>query len=147
VKFAVTSNRVSWILENGAMMGMISALFMGHIFVALVGTPFFKVRCKLMQIPKRFKLLGHTVEVGEELSRYYEKGSYGACSYEGHWIKLVPPSEHHPITRTSLEQTFLHELVHMILYNTEQAALSDNEHFVDLFAGLLHQALTTMEYE
>lgn len=100
-----------------------------------------------MKIPKKFKLLGHTIEVMEDNSRYYEKNSYGACSYEQHWIKLVMPSEHHPVTETSLEHTFLHELVHMMLYYTEHSDLTDNEKFVDLFAGLLHQALTTMEYE
>lgn len=100
-----------------------------------------------MEIPKRFKLLGHTIEVTSENGRFYEKGSYGACSYESKWIKLVQPSEHHPITDGSLEQTFLHELVHMCLYHTEQSQLNENEGFVDLMAALLHQALTTMEYE
>src|SRR5512140_1477468 len=80
-----------------------------------------------MRIPKRFKLLGHTIEVKNENERYYEKNSYGACSYEGKWIKLVQPSEHHPITQGSLEQTFLHEVVHLCLNHTEQSALNDNE--------------------
>lgn len=103
-----------------------------------------------MQIPKRFQLLGHTIEVSSDNSRYYEKNSYGAVSFEGKWIKLVQPSEHHPITQSSLEHTFLHELVHLILYHADSAAnanLRDNEGFVDLVAGLLHQALTTMEYD
>jgi hypothetical protein len=103
-----------------------------------------------MLIPKRFKLLGHTIEVMDENDRYYEKGSFGACSYESKWIKLVQPSEHHPITQGSLEHTFCHELTHMLLYHSDCAAgknLRDDEGFVDLLAGLLHQALTTMEYE
>jgi hypothetical protein len=99
------------------------------------------------KIPKRFKLLGHTIEVSEDPSRYYASGSYGTCSYEEKWIKLVPPSEHHPVTQGSIEHTFLHELTHMMLYHTEQHELKNNEAFVDLFAGLLHQALTTMEFE
>lgn len=94
-----------------------------------------------LKIPKRFKLLGHTIEVLDENERFYEQKSYGACSFEGKWIKLVRPAEHHPITNGSLEQTFLHELTHMILYHSDAAAgsnLRDNEGFVDLFAGLLH---------
>lgn len=100
-----------------------------------------------MQIPKRFKLLGHTIEVLEDKVMFFEKQNYGKCCYEGKWIKLVHPSDQHPITQTSLEHTFMHELVHICLYHTEQGQLNDNEGFVDTLAGLLHQALTTMEYE
>ena len=100
-----------------------------------------------MKIPKRFKLLGHTIEVSTSNEQYYEKKTYGSCSFEGKWIKLVNPSEHHPITQGSLEQTFLHELVHLCLYHTEQNKLGDNEAFVDLMSALIHQALTTMEYK
>ena len=100
-----------------------------------------------MKIPKRFKLLGHTIEISEEPERFFERGAYGACSYEGKWIKIVPKSDSHPVTQSSIEHTFLHELTHVLLYHTEQSQLSDNEKFVDTFAGLLHQALTTMEYD
>ena len=62
-------------------------------------------------------------------------------------IKLTPISPAHPIPDSSIEHTFIHELVHMCLYHTEQYELGKNEGFVDAFAGLLHQALTTMEYE
>lgn len=100
-----------------------------------------------MQIPERFKLLGHVIEVKYDPERFFEKGSLAACSYEGKWIKLVPPSESHPITQTSLEHTFLHELLHMCIELTEQRQLNDNEKFIDTLAGLLHQAITTMEYD
>lgn len=106
-----------------------------------------------MRIPRRFKLLGHEIDVLEEPGAFYEKGRYGACSFEGKWIKLVPVSAAHPVTPSSLEHTFLHELTHMVLYHThgmektKDCPLYDNEAFVDMFSGLLHQALTTMEYE
>ncbi len=100
-----------------------------------------------MQIPKRFKLLGHTIEVIDDPARFYEHRSYGTCSYESKWIKIVPPSDSHPITQSSLEHTFVHELLHHCFYLTEQSKMNDNEEFIDLLAGLIHQALTTMEYE
>ena len=100
-----------------------------------------------MEIPKRFKLLGHTVEVLDDPERFYERNAHGSCSYEGKWIKLVPCTPSHPVTQGSLEHTFLHELIHMVIYHTEQSKLNENEDFIDLVAGLLHQALTTMEYE
>jgi hypothetical protein len=107
-----------------------------------------------MRIPVRFKLLGHTIVVSYEPEAHYDKGRYGACSFEGKWIKLCPPAPSMPITQSSLEHTFLHELGHMILYHCHglektkgDSALYDNEAFVDFYAGLLHQALTTMEYD
>lgn len=100
-----------------------------------------------MKIPKRFKLLGHTIEVTEDAGAFYEKQTYGRCSYEGKWIKLTPKDQNHPITQGSLEQTFLHELLHMCFYHTEQAKLNENEAFIDLLAALLHQALESMEYD
>lgn len=100
-----------------------------------------------MKIPKRFKLLGHTVEVKGEPEGYFEKHRFGAANYEGKWIKITTAGPSHPVTQSSIEHTFMHELVHMCLYHTEQSQLNDNEGFVDALAGLLHQALTTMEYD
>ena len=106
-----------------------------------------------MQIPSSFKLLGHTITVEEELTGMYEKGRYGCSGFETKFIRITPKGPQHPVTETSIEHTFLHELVHHILYYSDLAAdvksgarLCDQEAFVDLFAGLLHQALTTMEY-
>lgn len=100
-----------------------------------------------MKIPTRFKLLGHTIEVKKDDEMFFHKQSYGQCCFEGKWIKLVHPAPKHPVTQTSLEHTFIHELVHLCLYHTEQSQLNDNERFVDSLAGLLHQTLTTMEFE
>lgn len=51
------------------------------------------------------------------------------------------------------EQTFMHELVHFIIYHSgaayrgkDHAVMHQDEAFIDLTAQLLHQALTTMEY-
>jgi predicted SprT family Zn-dependent metalloprotease len=100
-----------------------------------------------VKIPTRFKLLGHTVEVSYDPQQFYARGNHGCSNFEGKYIKLVPVDSTFPVTQSSVEHTFLHELVHMCLYHTEQTALNDNEKFVDLLAGLLHQALTTMEYD
>jgi hypothetical protein len=107
-----------------------------------------------MKIPKSFKLLGHTVTVSYEPAAFYEKNRYGACSFESKWIKLCPVSPAMPVTQSSLEHTFLHELNHMILYHCHglekvkgDTPLYENEPFVDFYAGLLHQALTSFEYQ
>lgn len=107
-----------------------------------------------MKIPKSFKLLGHTITVSYEPAAFYEKNRYGACSFESKWIKLCPVSPAMPVTQSSLEHTFLHELNHMILYHCHglekvkgDTPLYENESFVDFYAGLLHQALTSFEYQ
>ena len=42
------------------------------------------------------------------------------------------------------QQTWIHEVVHVVL-STMNHPLNTDEAFVDLFASLLHQVLTTME--
>jgi hypothetical protein len=49
-------------------------------------------------------------------------------------------------TKSVTEQTFLHELVHAVLFCMNNS-LYENEEFVDTFAGLAHQALTSAKYD
>lgn len=42
--------------------------------------------------------------------------------------------------------TFYHELVHAILFEVDES-LYTNETFINAFSGLLHQALSTAEYD
>lgn len=42
---------------------------------------------------------------------------------------------------SAMEHTLCHELIHFILYYMNIPKLRDDEHFVDVFAGLLHQSL------
>jgi hypothetical protein len=48
-------------------------------------------------------------------------------------------------TVTTMEHTLCHEMTHAILYCMNND-LYDDEVFVDTFAGLAHQALTSAEY-
>ena len=90
-----------------------------------------------MNIPASFKLGGLTWKV---VWRKRLKGKYGECVLEKqiiHILEGLPPE--------LTEQTFLHELCHAIHY-----AMGKNEHdeeFIDAFATMLHQALTSMQYE
>ena len=49
------------------------------------------------------------------------------------------------IPRSMLEATYLHELVHAVLSCMGDTELYANEPFIDMFSGLLHQALVTGE--
>ena len=103
-----------------------------------------------MRIPKSFKLLGHTIIVEEDIGLTTRTDNTGEAHFRHNKIILQPLDGYkdRPISR--LEQVFVHELVHFILYFSEcekTKGLTHNELVVDRIASLLHQALSTMEYE
>lgn len=106
-----------------------------------------------MKIPKRFKLMGQTIDVEFQADHFRDSGWEGTASYRRNKIMLQSNSDAVPLKPEMLEQTFMHELVHFILYHSGAAYtgkkdyMHQDEGFVDLTASLLHQALTTMEYE
>lgn len=108
-----------------------------------------------MAIPTSFKLFGQTVIVSFIPREFTEKdGTYGYSSYRTNEIQLRPSTDTHPLTDGQIEQTFYHELVHFVLYHagssyrpSKDRYMHQDEGFVDMCANLLHQAITTMEYE
>lgn len=108
----------------------------------------------MMRIPKSFKILGQTIRVvftGEPFND--RDGTMGYASYRRNEVQLRPSTEVTPLSEEQLEMNFLHELLHFIVYFSGAAVsgkkdyLHQEEEFIDLTAGLLHQALSTMEYE
>lgn len=107
-----------------------------------------------MNIPKSFKLFGHTIRVVFSASKFDEEdGSFGFASFRRNQIQLRPSSEITPLTEDCLEQTFYHELAHFILYYAQHARNKDekdmykDEGFVDLIGNLMHQAVKSFEFE
>lgn len=100
-----------------------------------------------LKIPCAFRLLGHQWRVEWSHVLLDEEDLQGSCSYRKHVITLQANNNGHWRPSSSLEQTFLHELVHAVLYAAGQHDLRRDEEAVDLIAGLLHQALVTMEYD
>lgn len=99
-----------------------------------------------MNIPKKFKLMGYEINVKfvEDLATEHE--SVGAAVYRQNEIRLQPSINGNPRSEDLIEHNFLHELTRFILYMMEEDKLRDNEKFVSVFSGLLHQALDTMEF-
>jgi predicted SprT family Zn-dependent metalloprotease len=104
------------------------------------------------RVPKRFKLLGQTITVVSDINMFIEKLDVVAFAcYRTNEIQLNPAMMYK--NQEQNEHAFLHELVHFILYHAQSAYknkdsyMHQDEDFVDLTANLLHQALTTMEYE
>ena len=105
-------------------------------------------------IPARFKLFGQTINVVFKPEYFAENdGVYGCASYRLNEIQLRPPTDTLPLSVEQVEQTFYHELMHFVLYHAGAAYtgkkdyMHQEEGFVDLCGGLLHQAMTTAVYQ
>jgi len=100
-----------------------------------------------MKIPKRFKQYGQTIRVAYNAKILNRDEVVGLCDIKQCLIELCPSTEAAPISEGKIEQTFVHEWVHIILDSMGERELSRNEKFVQQFAGLLHQGMTTAEYK
>lgn len=99
-----------------------------------------------IKIPHSFELGGKTITV-EMLEDFMDKRQLlGEAIYSCNTITLQAPNKNPKVVTESVEQTFLHELVHWILLAMGEDDLRKNEKFVDLFAVFLHQFLKTVEY-
>lgn len=97
-----------------------------------------------MKIPKKFEVFGETFTVSFDEELTSRNDMVGQSYLRENRIVLQKPGKVYPKSR--IEQTFYHELVHVILDRISEHKLSGNEAFVDRFAGLLHQATKTMEF-
>jgi predicted SprT family Zn-dependent metalloprotease len=100
-----------------------------------------------MKIPKSFKLFGETIKVEINPNLVTKEGAWGMARYDSDTISLQPNTKDHYTSDDQMYQVFSHELVHFILDRMCEIKLRNNEKFVDVFASLLHQALTTMTYD
>lgn len=97
-----------------------------------------------MQIPTRFNLHGQTIEVVFDPAVDFRNDNRGEAQFRINRISLAPSSSSHPRPRAQVEQTFCHELMH---YISHHAGIDMSERDIDLMGNLLHQAVTTMEYQ
>jgi hypothetical protein len=90
-----------------------------------------------VQIPQKFELGGLTIDVVRDNTLVEKTGIIGKCVYEK--LQIIIDEEATPSDFT--EQSYLHELVHWILYTMNEHELRDNDKFVDVFATFLYQAM------
>ncbi len=102
---------------------------------------------KKMIIPKEFQIFGqiYKVEYNDFLIR--DNDDVGLAVYRENKILLQKPSKENGRTKNMTEQTFLHELMHIIYHSISEPELRDNEKLVDLISSALHQSLTSMKDE
>lgn len=93
-----------------------------------------------MKIPTSIRLMGHTVRiVALPPAKWKQKDCVGYFNPKEMEIGVLK----RPGTHT--EQAFHHELTHAILYCMGND-LYEDEAFVDTFAGLMHQAMTSAKF-
>jgi len=100
-----------------------------------------------MKIPKEFKLFGSTIKVVFDDKKCSEHESLGIVVYRKNTIYLKRSDDGVPISKTEIECTYLHEVVHLILQRTEFRELNKNEQLVDLISRSLHQILETQIFD
>ena len=99
--------------------------------------------------------MGATIEVVDNPKLMNDRNWNGAACYDDHRIELLPITETTPRHPVNKEQSFCHELMHFLLHSgggpvnhlMGDKYIHQNDEFVDLMGNLLHQALSTAEYE
>jgi len=99
-----------------------------------------------MKIPTEFELMGETIRVKLVNELLQESDALGQACYRTGEIKILDNSPTYKITEEQQMQTFLHELVHWILYKLRKDDMRKDEDFVDMFADLTMQILKTAKY-
>jgi len=101
-----------------------------------------------MKIPKKFKLFGQTITVEYDEKLVEREDLKGVALYRENKIKLLPAKGvYSNKPQHQVEQTFLHEVCHIIMHYLCENDMVDNEKFIDNFSNMLHQFISTSEGE
>lgn len=94
-----------------------------------------------MKIPKTFQLAGHTFEVVCSNELMNREGNLGEAQYNLNRIVVHTGG----VPKSVAEQTFCHELFHMIFHVLGETEARSNEKLVDNLGTMLHQFLNTQK--
>lgn len=97
-------------------------------------------------IPVEFQVFGKTFTVAYDKSILYHNQCVGMAEFHKDQVLLHPNDE--TLERSFLDeyQTFMHELVHIILMSICEVELNEDESFVNMMGAALAQTFTTAEY-
>jgi hypothetical protein len=99
-----------------------------------------------VDIPTSFKQFGKTVKVLHVHTLLEEEQAAAKVYPDQNVIKVQSISAAYNIPEEQRVHNFYHELVHLLFINAGYSDDYADEQKVDLMAGLLHQALVTMEF-
>ncbi len=93
-------------------------------------------------IPRSFVLMGRKIRVlVVDKENWQMPDAIGWYDSHGGEIQILKT------TPELIEHTFFHELMHAVLTAMGRDKLGQDEAFVDLASGLIHQALTSARYK
>ena len=95
-----------------------------------------------MKIPQKFKLFNHEIKVVLSNTLQKDTDNWGLSRFRKKEIIIE-----NGIENGFKEQTFLHELTHMIFDYMNERDIAKDERLVNTFSELLYQAFETMEYK
>lgn len=98
-------------------------------------------------IPSSFYLFGQKIVVEYVDTLLDNESANGLSLYRKNVIHLQKNNAGIMRPDTQIESTFLHELVHFVFCMLGKNNLREDEELVDGVARLLHQAMTTAEYD
>lgn len=104
-----------------------------------------KAKLLTLKIPKSFKLHGRTITIEFDSNMVAREDNLGMANYRSDKIILQPTTDGRTIPPLQIEENFWHELVHWLFHCA--GVQEQNEQIVDVMGGLLHQAITSMEYD
>ena len=90
-------------------------------------------------IPERFKLNNTLINVIVDDDYCSIDGCYGEADFDEKVITICEKFKGKKLTRKEREQTYFHELVHMILDSMGKDRMKWDEDFVDTFAKRLYE--------
>ena len=90
-----------------------------------------------MQIPKEIKIGGENFTV--EFVDRTGGNSMGSTDYAATHITIAKNVDMTPTSKSSMQGTFFHELVHAMLEELGEYKLNANERFVQSFSSILNQ--------
>lgn len=81
-----------------------------------------------MKIPNKFKLFNHEISVIMDENLQSLTDNWGTCNFHSKLLKIDSK-----ISKDFQEQTFLHELIHVIFFYLGEKELAENEKLVNSF--------------
>ena len=94
-----------------------------------------------MKIPKTFQIFGQEIQVEWRTDLTAEASDVGLTIFEENRIILQKSTEPFPRAQSKIEDTFCHEITHLILDSIGEHELSQREPFVEMFSHALYQVL------
>lgn len=100
-----------------------------------------------IRIPTSFEMLDMTIRVKDNDTLLMDDGASAKVLPDENLILIQTESKAYPIENQQRVHNFYHELMHLLFITGGYEEDYADERKVDLLAGLLFQALSTMRYK